>query len=154
MDEADDLVVFTLDERRLALPLSRVERVVHAVEITPLPGAPEIVPGAINVQGRVLPVLDIRARLGLPERPLVLTDQILLARAATRTVGLLADTVEGVISGAENPEIPGSEIVSGLDYVRGVVKRDGALILLLDLDLLLSREEEKALGRAESRREG
>ena len=58
----DQIVVFALDEPRYALPLSAVERVVRAVEITPLPKAPEIVLGVINMQGQVVPAVDIRKR--------------------------------------------------------------------------------------------
>lgn len=62
------LVVFRLDERRYALPLSVVERVIRAVEVTPLPKAPPIVLGAIDVQGRVVPVLNVRRRFLMPDR--------------------------------------------------------------------------------------
>ena len=147
------LVLFTLADRRLALPLSAVERVVRVVEITPLPQAPEIVRGVINVGGRVIPVLDIRSRFGLPARPTALSDHLVLANAATRTVALLAESVQGVAAFPEEAVIAGENILPGLEYVRGVVKQDGELILLFDLALLLSREEESLLRRAEARRE-
>jgi len=73
------LVVFTLDEQRYALRLSAVERIVRVVEVPPLPKAPEIVLGIVNVQGRVLPVVNIRRRFRLPEREAGLRDQLILA---------------------------------------------------------------------------
>jgi purine-binding chemotaxis protein CheW len=69
------LVVFTLDARRYAVPLSTVERIIRAVEITPLPQAPEIVLGVINVQGRIIPVVNTRKRFRLPECDIRLSDQ-------------------------------------------------------------------------------
>lgn len=148
MEDANELVVFTLGERRFALELGAVERVVRAVEVTPLPKAPPIVLGVINVHGRVLPVLDIRERFGLPRREIAPSDQFLITRAAARTVALLTDSVGGILGGAEREVIRSGEILSGLEYVHGVVKSDGGLILLCDLEGILSREEEGVLGDA------
>jgi purine-binding chemotaxis protein CheW len=68
VSDTTQLVVFRLDERRYALPLAAVERVVRSVTVTPLPGAPAIVLGGINVHGRVLPVLNVRRRFRMPDR--------------------------------------------------------------------------------------
>lgn len=68
MTEHSQLVVFRLDAQRFALPLTAVERVVRAVAVTLLPDAPAIVLGAIDVHGRVLPVLNVRRRFNLPQR--------------------------------------------------------------------------------------
>ncbi|MBF8302857.1 MAG: cheW40H-4 [Candidatus Dadabacteria bacterium] len=62
MDKLNQLVVLTLDEQRYALHLSAVERIVRVVEVTPLPKAPEIVLGVVNVQGQIIPVINIRKR--------------------------------------------------------------------------------------------
>ncbi len=78
MNDSNQLVVFTLEEQRYALYLSAVERIVRIVEITPLPKALEIVFGVINVQGQVVPVVDIRKRFRLPEREMSLSDQLIM----------------------------------------------------------------------------
>lgn len=148
----DSLVVFTLADRRLALPLGAVERVIRMVEIIPLPQGPEIVLGVINVGGRVAPVLDIRRRFGLPERPIALGDYLVLASTAARTVALVAESIQGVVACPEDAVIARDEILSGLEYVQGVVKLNDELVLLFDLDLLLTREEETMLRHAEERR--
>jgi purine-binding chemotaxis protein CheW len=62
VDKLNQLVVFAFDEQRYALHLSAVERIVRMVEITPLPKAPEIVLGVVNVQGRIVPIVNIRKR--------------------------------------------------------------------------------------------
>ncbi len=85
------VVIFTLDEQRYALRLSSVERALSAVDITPLPKAPQIVLGIINIQGEIVPVVNMRARFGLPERGMGLSDQIILARTTRRKVALVAD---------------------------------------------------------------
>src|SRR5271156_4798853 len=99
-DTAAQWVVFRLDEGRYALPLDAVERIVRAVHVTPMPRAPGIVLGAIDVQGRVLPVFNIRRRFGLPERPLDPADHFLIAHAAGRTVVLVIDAAQGVFEQA------------------------------------------------------
>jgi purine-binding chemotaxis protein CheW len=81
-------VVFTLDERRYALYLPAVERVVPAVEVTPLPNAPEVVLGVINVQGRIIPVINVRKRFGLRERDIEPNDRFILARTSRHVVAL------------------------------------------------------------------
>ena len=62
------LVAFALNEQRYALRLAIVERIVRMVEITPLPNAPDIVLGVVNLQGRIIPIFNIRRRFGLEER--------------------------------------------------------------------------------------
>ena len=84
------LVPFLLDDHRYALHLGVVERVIPAVEITPLPKAPEIVLGLINIRGKIIPTLNIRRRLQLPERETELTDHFIIANTPKRTVALPA----------------------------------------------------------------
>ena len=91
------LVTFRLEGLFLALPLDRVLRAVRAVAATPLPRAPEIVYGVVNVRGRIVPVVNLRRRFGLAEREIALTDQLLIARGATRMLAMIVDAVGGVI---------------------------------------------------------
>src|SRR5687767_11060685 len=93
---AESLVVFVLDDQRYAVHLSAVYRVIAMVRITPLPQAPAIVLGAINIQGAIVPVINLRRRFGLPEREPRLTDRLLIARAGPRRVALVADAVPGL----------------------------------------------------------
>jgi purine-binding chemotaxis protein CheW len=146
-----DWVVFSLNAGRYALPLGSVERIVRAVAITPLPSGPPIVLGVIDVQGRVLPVFDIRRRLGLPARELGLADQILIARSAHRTVALVVDAAQSVLQCAPSETIRADRIVTGLEHIQGVIRLPDGLVLIHDLDLFLSAEESRALDEALSR---
>jgi purine-binding chemotaxis protein CheW len=145
MNQVHQLVVFTLDEQRYAVPLSAVERIVRLVEITPVPHTPEIVLGVINVQGRILPVVDIRRRFRLPARELHLSDHLLIARTSKRTVALVVDAVSEVVTLSDPEMVTREKILGRLEYVAGVVKRPDGLILIHDLDEFLSLEEEQAL---------
>lgn len=148
MTESVELVVFRLDDQRYALRLGAVERFVRAVEVTPLPGAPAIVLGAIDVEGSVLPVLSLRRRFGLPEREIDVTDQFLIARTSSRTVALVVDEALGVITVPAEMITGAGRIVPGLDHVRGVVALDDGLLLIHDLETCLSLDEERALAKA------
>jgi purine-binding chemotaxis protein CheW len=148
VNQSNQLVVFTLDEQRYALHLVTVERVVRMVEITPLPKAPEIVPGVINVQGRIVPVVNLRRRFGLAEGEIRLSDHIILAHTLKRVVALVVDTVNGIIERSDHEVIAAQRILPGLEYVEGVTKLDEGLILIHDLGTCLSLEEGKMLDAA------
>ncbi len=142
------LVVFALERQRYALPLAAAQTAARAVEVTPLPKAPSIVLGVINVRGQIIPVLNIRQRFGLPQREIDLSDQFIIARTAKRAVALVVDTVVGVLTRPAESVIAPEAIVPGLDYVQGVVKLDDDLIFIHDLDTFLSLDEENALEEA------
>lgn len=147
-DSAGQYVVFTLEAQRYALHLASVERTVRAVEIIPLPKAPEIVLGVINVQGRIIPVLNIRKRFGLPERELELTDQIIIARTERRSLAFVADSVSGIVEHSGQEVISTERVIPGLEYVEGVIKLKDGLILINDIDKFFLPEEEKDLDKA------
>jgi purine-binding chemotaxis protein CheW len=141
-------VVFVLDGQRYALYLSAVERIIRAVEVTPLPKAPEIVLGIINMQGRIIPVVNIRRRFRLPEREMDLSDQLIIANTTKRSVALVVDEARGIIEQAQEEVVPAEVVLPGVKYVEGVVKLEDGMILIHDLDRFLSLEEEKSLDRA------
>jgi purine-binding chemotaxis protein CheW len=148
MTGACSVVALTLDDVRCALPLSCVERVVRVVEITPLPEAPEVVLGVINVQGRVVPVADLRRRLRLPARAISLGDLLLIAHTSRRCLAVLADTVQGVVECPAGDVAAAHEILPDLQQVAGVAKLADGLLLIHDLDGLLALDEESALDAA------
>jgi len=148
MNKLNQLVVLTLDEQRYALHLSAVERIIRVVEVTPLPKAPEIVLGVVNVQGQITPVINIRKRFCLPEREMNLSDQLIIAHTSRRTVALVADAVSGVIERSEQEVIAAEKVLPGIEYVEGVVKLEDGMILIHDLNKFLSLEEEQALDNA------
>jgi purine-binding chemotaxis protein CheW len=148
MSESVQLVVFRLDEQRYALSLAAVERIVRAAEVTLLPDAPPIVLGALDVEGRVLPVLNIRRRFGLREREVSPADQFLIARTAPRTVVLVVDEAQGVIERSQAEIIGSAQIVPGLGQFQGVVRLDDGLVLIHDVEKFLSLDEARALDEA------
>ncbi len=148
MVTANPVVVLMLDDIRYALALTSVERVVRGVEVTPLPDAPDIVLGVINVQGRVVPVVDIRRRFRLPARAISVGDQLVIAHTPRRCLALLADAVQGVVECPAGDIVIPDDILPDLHYVTGVARLADGLILIHDLDGFLALDEERALEQA------
>jgi purine-binding chemotaxis protein CheW len=148
MDRVSQLVIFNLDDQKFALFLSAVMRIIRVVEITILPKAPDIVIGIINVQGRIIPVINVRKRFCFPERELQLNDQLIIARTIKRTVALLADDVTGVMACPKERIVEAEKVVSGMAFVEGIAKIDEGMILIHDLDTFLSLDEENSLDDA------
>lgn len=146
------LVTFSLGDQRYALALGVVDRIVRAVEITPLPEAPTIVLGIVNLQGRIIPVVDVRRRFGLPPRDITPRDQMIIARTRRRTIALVVDSTTEVLDDSEHEPVPASEVLPELELVDGVVVLDDGLVLIHDLDSFLSLDEEAQLDRGLEKR--
>jgi purine-binding chemotaxis protein CheW len=147
-DNQMKILVFSLDEPRYALPLSTVDRVVRAVEITPLPNAAAIIQGAINLHGKIIPVVNIRERLGLPERDVNCSDHFIIARTHRRNIALVADYVTDIRDISKHEIENAKQDLPFVEYLHGVVKTDENLILIYDLDTFLSLEEERMVAHA------
>jgi purine-binding chemotaxis protein CheW len=139
------LVGFTLDGHLYALYLACVERIVRVVEVTPLPKAPEIVLGVVSVQGKIVPILDVRKRFSLREREIDLSDHMVVAHTARRRVALVVDSVTGIVDRSPEEIMEAEKIAPGTEYLKGVAKLDDGLVLIHDLDRFLSLDEENRL---------
>jgi purine-binding chemotaxis protein CheW len=148
MESSIHLVVFNLDGLNCAVHVSAVERIVMITEITPLPNAPDIVLGLVNVRGRIIPVINIRKRFALPTCEIRLNERLIIARTSRRPVALVADTVAGVVECSEGEITAADRILLRLEYIEGVVKLEDGLILIHDLETFLSLEEEETLEKA------
>ena len=141
------LLIFTLDDRRYALRLDAVERVIRAAATTPLPGAPEIVLGILDLQGRVIPVINLRKRFRVQERGVRSSDQFVVAVSGALTVALAVDGTDGVLEPGREM-IDTEKIVAGMGFLEGVTRTEDGLVLIHDLERLLFAEEEELLARA------
>jgi len=142
------LVVFGLTVQRYALPLYTVERVFPMAEVAPLPKAPAIVFGVINLHGTIIPVLDIHRRFGFPPRGYGLAAHLLVARTSRRTLALPVDEVLGVREVAAAAAVPADTVLPGIGHVAGIVALADGLLFIQDLEAFLSLEEEQRLGEA------
>jgi purine-binding chemotaxis protein CheW len=138
---AQDILAFEVGGRVFALPASRVVGLVRAVAIDPVPGAPPIIEGLINVHGQIIAVLDIRVRFGLPPRPVSTTDHLILASAGTRTVALRVDRVVELMRLKDDQieEIDG--VLPGLRDLSAVASLPEGLLMIQDVRALLAEAE-------------
>ena len=141
----DQIVTFSLDQRLYALPLNSVVRVIHAVYISSLPKAPNIVCGVINVKGVIIPVVDIRKRFGLASREIESNDQLIIANTGKRTIAIMVDKVNEILAIDAGQQINTREEMSYVGYIGGIAKIQDELVLIYDLERFLDLDEEKRL---------
>lgn len=141
------LVVFELGDESYAVDISRVQDINRMQEITEIPHAPESVVGVINLRGRVIPVIDLRKRFGLPEAVHTKDTRIVVVHLEGNLIGVIVDAVSQVLRIPTDIVEPPSPVLAGVDskYLRGIAKLDDRLVILLDLDFVLSRREQEAI---------
>ena len=143
-EEAKDvhLVTFNLGEE-YGVPISQVQEIVRVGGITMVPNSPSYMEGVINLRGRVLPVLNLRKRLGLSDKEMSNASRIVVTEVGSKVIGLLVDAVSHVIKIPPESVEPAPEEVLEIDtdYITGVGKLNDTMIILLDLEKLLRREK-------------
>ena len=144
----NEILIFTLDELTYALQLPAVVRVIHAMETRRLPKSPEIISGIINVQGQIIPVVDIRKRFGLPERETDPDDRMIIADTGKRKIAMFVDTVTGIKELTSLQFSDSKKTLPFAGYIKGVAKIENELILIYDLEQFLSLDEETVLEQA------
>ena len=142
------LVAFSLDGQRYALHLSVVERVLRMVAVSPLPLAPAIVLGVVNVHGQIIPVLDFQRRFGRSSRTHGLSSTLLVARTSRRTMALPVNEVLGVQEVAVEMVTLPNVVFPGIGLVTGIVTLSDGVLFIHDLDAFLSFDEEQRLTAA------
>jgi purine-binding chemotaxis protein CheW len=132
--EATQLVVFKIDKSEYALPVAQVGEILRMVAIAPVPEAPEWLPGVINLRGRVIPVIDLRIRLGLEHVPVGVNTPILVAEADGQTVGLVADSVTELLTVPLDAVEPPDELAGDGNTIEAVARAGDRLLLIFDLE--------------------
>ena len=140
MAEALQFVAFRVGAQQFAVPIHQVIEVISLCEITPLPGAPSFIEGMIDLRGQIIPVVDMRRRLGNQEIQNQMKTRILILRMERKKLGLIVDEADQVhMIPLENIQAPPDQ---GSDFVLAVVKHEGSLFIILDLERLLSDSEQ------------
>jgi purine-binding chemotaxis protein CheW len=144
---------FRLHDDVYAVDIMRIKEIVRPQKLSILPKAPDFVHGVINLRGTVVPVIDLRKRFDLPLQTENASTRLLIVKAAGQSLGLVVDDVTEVITMPVKDIKPPPNFVKGVggEYLLGVCLAKESLIMLLDLDsILTSREsaELENLGRA------
>ena len=143
-----DLLSFEVDRYPYALAVADVQEVLRAVAIVPLPNAPLVVSGIINLRGRVIPVFDLRIRFGAPHRPVHVDEHFIVLSAGERTVALRTDRAVGLIKVEEaHVALPGS-VVRTSAFVAGLASLPDGVVLISDALSFLTEAESAELDEA------
>jgi len=137
------LVTFMLGDEEYGIDILSVQEILRMVEITQVPKSQEVIEGVINLRGRVIPVLDMRKKFGLPETDDRDDRKIMVINVGGLTAGIVVDSVSEVLRlPAENiDETPAMVSGGSSEFIKGVGKLDDRLIILLDLERLITTEE-------------
>ncbi|MHC1710720.1 MAG: chemotaxis protein CheW [Solidesulfovibrio sp.] len=142
------LVTFSIGEEEFGVDILSVQEIIRMMDITKVPRAPDFVEGVINLRGKVIPIIDLRRRFGLSTRDHDKHTRIIVIEINNMIVGFVVDSVSEVLRIPASTVEPPPPVVSGLEseYISGVGKLEDRLLILLDLNKLLSGEERDMLG--------
>ena len=143
----EHLATFFLDREEYGVDVKLVQEIIRVTEITPVPRAPEFIRGVINLRGRIIPVLDLKRKLGLGDVAQGRASRIVVVKVRERLIGLLVDGASQVLK-VPLPSIEAApeEVVQIDDnFIRGVAKLEARLIILVDLPKVLQLELREAL---------
>ena len=149
-DQTSDLlqlVGFQLGDEEYGIDILKVQEINRVTEITKIPQSPEFVEGVINLRGNVIPIIDLRKRFHMPEREHDRQTRIVVGEIEGRTVGFIVDAVSEVIRLPANSVEPPPKIVADqqVEYIKGVGKLDDRLLMLLDIDKILTGSDKDKL---------
>ncbi len=141
------LVTFKLGNEEYGLDILHVQEINKIVDITEVPQAPSFVEGIINLRGKVIPVIDLRKRLGMEEKPDDQHTRIIVAKIDGKTTGFRVDAVKEVLRISSGSLESPPEVVAGSnsEFFKSVAKLENRLLILIDLGKLLSREEKSTV---------
>lgn len=152
-DQWEQLVVFRLANEFYGVDIGAVNTIIRMQEITEIPQTPEFVEGVINLRGSIIPVIDLRKRFALPVETLTKASRIVVVESVGQMIGMVVDAVAETLRISTNDIEPPSPVIASIDaeYLRGVGKQDNRLVILLDLDRVLTSREMDSLAKMEKK---
>jgi purine-binding chemotaxis protein CheW len=145
------LVTFRVGGEEFGLDVFSVHEILNYQQPTPMPRAPEFVEGVLDVRGTLVPIVDLRRRFETPEVVYGDDTRIVLVDFNGERLGLVVDSVTEVLRAPETAVSPPPAYIRGLaaEFVRGIVRVGERLVVLMDLDRILSSDERIALAHAD-----
>lgn len=148
-DELLQLVTFSIGEEEFGVDILKVQEIIRTMEITKVPRAQDFVEGVINLRGKVIPIIDLRRRFGFASKEHDKHTRIIVIEINNMIVGFVVDSVSEVLRIPAATVEPPPPVVAGVEseYISGVGKLQDRLLILLDLDKLLSGEDMEVLSQ-------
>jgi purine-binding chemotaxis protein CheW len=149
--ELRQFISFTVGEEEYGLELLRVKEVIRVPAVTWLPRAPSFVKGIINLRGDIIPIVDLRDTFGLPPQAATPATRVIVVEVEGRLVGMIVDCASQVVRIPADSIDPPPPVLGTLsqEFITGVGRLDERLVILLDIDAVLTAEEKKALDSLE-----
>lgn len=153
-DKEGKYLTFTLAEEEYGIGILKIKEIIGMLPITSVPQTPDFVKGVINLRGKVIPVMDLRLRFGMPsidytERTCIIVVEI-AGSTGTILIGIVVDAVSEVlnIKGDDIEKTPTFGTKLNTDYILGMAKMEGGVKILLHIDRVLSNDELSQLSEA------
>ncbi len=146
-DEILQLVSFVIENEEFGIDILKVEEIIRLISITKIPNAPDFVEGVVNLRGRVIPVIDLRTRLGHRRKEHDNNTRVIVVNVSGVTLGFIVDSVKEVLRIPKSITEPPPSITTSIDteYITAVGKLENRLLILLDLEKVLNLKEKEAL---------
>ncbi len=142
-NELLQLVSFKIGEEEFGVDILKVQEINRMMQVTKVPNAPMFVEGVINLRGRVIPVIDLRVKLNMPQVDYGKDTRIVVVELNNKTIGFIVDEVNEVRRIPQSITEPPPPMVAGIDseYITAIGKLENTLLILLDLDKILDETE-------------
>jgi purine-binding chemotaxis protein CheW len=139
------LVTFKLGSEEFGVDILKVQEINKMMNITKIPNAPAFIEGVINLRGKIIPIVDLRKRLGFKDQDYDKSTRIIVVELDGLVLGFIVDSVSEVLRIPENTIEPPPSMVAGIEseYIEGVGKLDDRLLILLELKKVFSSPEKK-----------
>ena len=149
-NELLQLVSFKISNEEFGVDILCVQEINRMLQITKMPNTPDFIEGVINLRGRVIPVLDLRIKLGMPRKEHDKNTRIIVVEIKGKTIGFIVDEVSEVLRIPKSITEAPPEMVGGIDsdFITSIGKLDDRLLILLDLEKILTTTEFNVLETA------
>ncbi len=141
------LVSFELNDEEFGIDILMVQEIIRMLQITKVPNSPDFVDGVINIRGRIIPVVDLRWKLGMLRKDHDKNTRIVVVEDRGQTVGFIVDAVTEVLRIPESVTEAPPELVAGVnsEFIKGVGKLEDRLLILIDIEKILNNSEKHEL---------
>ncbi|RPI63494.1 MAG: chemotaxis protein CheW [Ignavibacteriales bacterium] len=149
-NELLQLVSFKISNEEFGVDILCVQEINRMLQITKMPNTPDFIEGVINLRGRVIPVLDLRIKLGMPRKEHDKNTRIIVVELKGKTIGFIVDEVSEVLRIPKSITEAPPEMVGGVnsDFITSIGKLEDRLLILLDLEKILTTTEFNVLETA------
>jgi len=146
-NELLQLVSFKISNEEFGIDILTVQEINRMLQITKVPNTPDFIEGVINLRGRIIPVIDLRVKLGMERKEYSKDTRIVVVEIKNRVVGFIVDEVNEVLRIPQSITEAPPDMVGGIasDYIISIGKLEDRLLILLDLEKMLPAAEYEAL---------